>query len=125
MKKILCTVTLLSMSLFAQEVESTNLSNSEKEIVKQSVTEMKKMDKVDKKIRILDASIEKKKLSIYKTFKEIAEIVNGYECKTFKVAVSEFKLDLDFPENLSKEELIEKRIILKKLKTKLKSKCQG
>jgi len=74
---------------------------------------------------ILDASIEKKKLSIYKTFKEIAEIVNGYECKTFKVAVSEFKLDLDFPENLSKEELIEKRIILKKLKTKLKSKCQG
>jgi len=122
MKKVLCVVTLLSIGLVAQGVESTSLSSSEKVIVKKSVKEMKKMDKIDKEIRILDASIEKKKLSIYKTFKEIEEIVNGYECAKFKDAVNVYKLDLL---DANKEELTEKKVILKKLKSKLKSKCQG
>lgn len=125
MKKILCVMTLVSLSLVAQKVEDTNLSSSEKIIVKNDVKKMKKMDKVHKEIQILDASIEKKKLSIYKTFEEIAEIVNGYECQKFEKAVKVFKLDITSSENFSEEELSEKRIIFKKLQTKLKSKCKG
>lgn len=120
MKKTLCIVALLSVAAFANEPNS-----SEIKVIQNNVQEMKKMDKVDKEIRVIDASIEKKKISIYKKFKEMDKIFDNYECEQQKVAISTMKTDIDFPENMSAEELIGAKEILKRLKSKLNKKCGG
>ena len=121
MKKIVCIFTLLSISVLANEVSNTE----ETKVIKNNIQKMKKMDKVDKEIRIIDASIEKKKISIYQKFKEMDKIFDNYECEMQKTAISKMKLDIKYPEDMSKEELTEAKEILKRLKSKLNKKCKG
>jgi hypothetical protein len=118
MKKTLCIVALLSVAVFANEPNST-----ETKIIQENVQEMKKMDKVDKEIRVINASIEKKKISIYEKFKEMDKIFDNYQCETAKVAITTMKVDIANPENMSTEELTEAKEILKRLKSKLNKKC--
>lgn len=118
-KTILPVMTLLSVMSFAtNELNSTELS-----LVKENVLNMKKMDKVDEEIRILDVSIEKHRVSIYKKFEEIEMIFDNYECEKQKVAINQ--MNLLYKRKTSPEESLQVETILNRLKNKLNDKCGG
>jgi len=121
MKKTLSMIVILSITLFAE----TKLDNQEIKIVQENKKEMGKMDEVDKEIRVIDASIEKHKESIYKTFKEMEKILSNPKCAELKNAVNEMESIVDFSENMSTEELEESKTILQRLKDKSNQKCEG
>lgn len=119
MKKTLSMIVVLSITLFAEE----NLTIQEQNILQENSRDMKKMDKVDTEIRVIDVSIEKHKISILKTFREMANIFDNYKCEELKGAVG--KLELYYrTDKIPLEEREEGKEILARLTTKSNQKCK-
>lgn len=123
MKKTLSMIVILSITLFAE----TKLDNQEVKIVQENKKEMEKMDEVDKEIRVIDASIEKHKESLFKKFKEMEKIFDNYECEKQKEAINIMKVDIaELKFNSKKsltEHLEESKTILQRLESKSIQKC--
>lgn len=120
MKKTLSMIVILSITLFAEN----KLDNQEIKIIQENKKEMKVMDKRHEEIKVIDASIKKKKVSIFNKFKEMEKIFDNYKCEQQKNAIAQMKADIDFPGNMTKEEIKEVKIIYSRLKSKLTSKCE-
>ena len=104
---------------------ANELTPTEKVAVQENMTEMKVMDKRHKEIKVINASIEKKKVSIFNKFKEMEKVFDNYKCEQQKMAIALMKTDIGLPENMTENEIKEAKIIYSRLKSKLTSKCEG